>query len=137
MRKSVFLDSIWSGNNKPKRKNKNATLKYGIFKTYALANCFLPLLRRTFTNFTKNGSILLHLEWLFPLQIDGPIQQKPFPSKTMIRIYDLKQKKVTFRWILRKVQKVTFGTHFGVEIISPNAGSNTKHKFSIFAKPML
>ncbi len=53
MRKSVFLDSIWSGNNQSKRENKNATLKYRIPKTYALANGFLPLLRRNFAKFTE------------------------------------------------------------------------------------
>ena len=49
-----------------------------------------------------------------------------------------KAKKVTFHWILRKIAKSDFfGTHFGVGIISPDAESNTKHEFSIFAKPML
>ena len=70
VQKSTFLDSIWSGNNKPKRKNKNTQSEYGIFKTYALANGFLPLLRRNFTQITKNGRKLLHLEWLFPLQME-------------------------------------------------------------------
>ena len=68
-----ILDSIWSGHNKPKRQNKNTQSEYGIFKTYALASGFLPLLRRDFTNFTQNGMILLHLEWLFPLQMDTQI----------------------------------------------------------------
>ena len=37
MPKSAFLDSIWKENNQSKRKIRNATLKLGKFKTYALA----------------------------------------------------------------------------------------------------
>ena len=134
---SVLSNSFWSGNNHSKCKNQNTTLKFGFCKTYALAQCFSCPLRHDFAEIKENRRSLLHLEWLFPLLIDSPILQKPFSSETVIRTYFLKQKRQRFVDFWGNLQKVSFWTHFGVGISTPNAKSNIKHQFWDFAKPML
>ena len=87
------------------------------------------------------GSHWHSLRCWFAAVISTPNRESNLAKTIFIKNSDsdlwFKAKKVTFHWFFEKVQKVIFGTHFGVEIITPNAGSNTKHQFSIFAKPML